>query len=96
MIKGQGRSWKVMEGCGRSRNVKEGHGRFFPITILTFQVGKVIGGWWWVACRIIMSAPVPFPFLWTLDFEFGTWIWDLYFGLGFGTGLGLDNISAPN
>ena len=27
-----------------------------------------------------MSAPVPFPFLWTLDF-----------GLGFWTGLGLDN-----
>ena len=42
-----------------------------------------------VACRIIVSAPV--PFLWTLDFGFGTWIWDLDLGLGFGTGLGLDN-----
>jgi len=30
--------------------------------------------------RIIESAPVQFPFLWTLDF-----------GLRFGTGLGLDN-----
>ena len=29
-----------------------------------------------VACRIILAAPVPVPFLWTLDF-----------GLGFGTGL---------
>ena len=43
-----------------------------------------------------MSAPVPFPFLWTLDFELGTWIWnldwDLDLELGFGTGLGLDNL----
>ena len=38
-----------------------------------------------VACKIIVSAPVPFPFLWTLDFGFGTWIWDLDLGLGFGT-----------
>ena len=30
-----------------------------------------------VACRIIASAPVPVPFLWTLDFGFKTWIWDL-------------------
>ena len=57
---------------------------------------KVRGGvgWWGggvVACRIILSAPVPFLFLWTLDFGFGTWIWDLDLGLGFGTGLGLDN-----
>ena len=37
-----------------------------------------------------MSAPVPFPFLWTLDIGFGTWIWDLDFGFGFKTGLGLD------
>ena len=57
-----------------------------------------------VACRIILSAPVPVPFLRTLDFGFGTWIWDLVLGqgfrtwiwdldlgLGFGTGLGLDN-----
>ena len=45
-----------------------------------------------MACRIIVSAPVPFLFLWTLDFGFGTWICDLDLGLGFGTGLGLDNI----
>ena len=44
-----------------------------------------------VACRIIVSALVPVPFLWTLDFVFGTWILDLDLGLGFGTGLGLDN-----
>ena len=35
-----------------------------------------------VASRIILTAPVPFPFLWTLDFWFGTWIWDLRLGLG--------------
>ena len=47
----------------------------------------------WVACRIILSAPVPVPvpFLWTLDLGFGTWIWDLELGLEFGTGLGLHN-----
>ena len=43
------------------------------------------------ACRIIVSASVPVPFLSTLDFGFGTRIWDLDLGLGFGTGLGLDN-----
>ena len=32
--------------------------------------------------RIIVSAPVPFFFLWTLDFGF--WIWDLYLGLDSG------------
>ena len=84
-----------MEGHGRSWVVKEGHGWSFPITILTFQVRKVMGGggWWWVvvgvvACRIIVSAPVTtVPFLWILDLGFGSWIWDLYLGLGFG----LDN-----
>ena len=45
-----------------------------------------------VACRIIVSAPVP---VWTLNLGFGTWIWDLDLGLGFGTwiwdlDLGLD------
>ena len=44
-----------------------------------------------VACKIIVSAPVPFLFLWTLDFNFldlnlwlgfGTWIWDLELDLG--------------
>ena len=43
-----------------------------------------------VACRIILSAPVQFPFLWTLDFRLQTWIWDL----GLGLGLGLDNLSS--
>ena len=39
-----------------------------------------------MACRIILSAPVPVPFLWTLDFGlgFGTWILDLDFGLDLG------------
>ena len=37
-----------------------------------------------MACRIIFSAPVPVPFLWTLDLGFGTWIWDLDLGPGFG------------
>ena len=51
--------------------------------------------WWVVACKIIVSAPVPVPFLWTLDLEFGTWILELDMGLGFGTwirdlDLGLD------
>ena len=53
-----------------------------PITGMTFQVRKVLGGGGVVACRImyIVSArPSPFP----LDFEF--WILDLYFGPGFGT-----------
>ena len=48
VIKGHRRSWKVIECHGRSRKVKEGHGRSFPITIVTFQVRKVIGGGWWV------------------------------------------------
>ena len=39
-----------------------------------------------MACgRIIVSAPVPVPFLWTLDLGFGTWAWDLDLRLGFGT-----------
>ena len=41
----RGRSGKVKEGHGRSRKVKEGHGWSFPITGLTFQVRKVMGGW---------------------------------------------------
>ena len=40
-----------------------------------------------VACRIIVSAPVPVPFLLTLDFGFGTCIWDL------GLGNGLDKLA---
>ena len=77
MIKHQGRSWKV-----------------FSHHYIDISGEKSY--WWWggvvVACRIILSAPVPFLFLWTLDFGFGTWIWDLDLGLGFGTGLGLNNI----
>ena len=39
-----------------------------------------------MACRIILSAPVPFLFLRTLDLGlgFGTWIWDLNLGLDLG------------
>ena len=39
------RSQKVMEGHGKPRKVKEGHGWSFPITRLTYQVRKVMGGW---------------------------------------------------
>ena len=42
--RGLRRSWKVMESHGRSRKVKEGHGWSFPITGLTLQMRKVIGG----------------------------------------------------
>ena len=63
MIKSHRRSWKVKEGQGRSRKVKEGHGLSFPITGLTFQVRKVIGGGGVVACRIILSTPVSVPCL---------------------------------
>ena len=62
----------------------EGQGWSFPIIRLTFHVRKVMGGGGGVvACRIIVSAPV--PFLWTLDFRFETldldlglrpWTWD--------------------
>ena len=60
-----------MESQGRSRKFKEGHGE-------KLWVGCV-------ACWIIVSGPVPDPFLWTLDFGFRTWIWDLDMGPGFGT-----------
>ena len=33
---------------------------------------------------IILSAPVPNPFLWTLDLGFGSWIWDSDLGLDLG------------
>ena len=46
-----------------------------------------------VACRIIVSAPVLFPFLRTKNFGFGTRIWDLDLGLRFGTGLGRENLN---
>ena len=37
-----------MEGQGRLRKVKEGHGQSSPITGLTFQMRKVMGGGGWV------------------------------------------------
>ena len=56
-----------MQGQGRSGKVKEGHGWSFPITRLTIQLRKDIGGGGGgggvVACKIIVSAPVPVPFL---------------------------------
>ena len=75
-MEAHGRSWKVMEGQGRSWLV-------FSYNWID-SLGEKSYWWWWVvvACRIILSAPVPFPFLWTLDFR----IWDLDLGLGFGTG----------
>ena len=76
-----------MEGHGRSRKVKKGQGRswmVFPCLWIDISGEK---SYWWVvggvvACRIIVSTPVPAPFLWTLDFAFGTWIWDSGLGLG--------------
>ena len=64
MIEVDRRSEKVMEDHGRSWKVKEGHGWSFPITRLTFQVRKVMGGEEVVvvACRIIVSATVLVPF----------------------------------
>ena len=58
--------------------------------------GGGVGWWWWggvVACRIIVSAPVPSPFPFDFGFrildlylgpEFWTWILDLDFGLDLG------------
>ena len=68
-----------VEGHKRSYKVIEGQGRSFPVTELTFQMRKVMGGWGdggggVVACMTKLSAQVPIPFLWTLDL-----------GLGFGT-----------
>ena len=63
-----------MEGHGRSLKVKEGHGWSFPITGLTFQVRKVMGG----GCDYIVSpSPSPFPL------DFGFWNLDLDLGPGF-------------
>ena len=61
-----------MEGHGRLRKVKEGHGWSFPIARLTSQVRKVMGRVG-VAYRIIVSATVPVPLLWKLDFGLGFW-----------------------
>ena len=41
ILEGHRRSWKVMESQGRSRKVMDG----LPITRLTYQVRKVMGGW---------------------------------------------------
>ena len=50
--------------------------------------GGGLAGWVVVvACRIIVSAPVPVPFLWTLYLGFWTCIWALDFGLDFGTSI---------
>ena len=88
MIKGHRRSLEVMEGHGRSRKLM----MVFSHHWIDISGEKSYWMWgvWVVACRIIVSVPVPFPLLWTLDFVFGTWIWDLDLGLGFETGLGLD------
>ena len=84
VIEGHRRSWKVMEGQRRSRKVMDG---LFPSLDWHLRWEKL---WVWVgggcvACRIIVSAPVPVPFLWTLDLGFGTLIWDFDLGLWFGT-----------
>ena len=54
---GHRKSCKIMDGL-------------FPDTRFTFQLRKVLGGLRVVAWRIIVSAPVPVPFLWTLNFGF--------------------------
>ena len=75
MIKVHRRSWKV----------KEGHRWSFPISGMTFQVRKVMGGGAVVVCGglflldySVSPSSSPFP----LDFGFG--IWDLYLGLDSG------------
>ena len=75
----QGRSRKVKEGQGRSKKVKEGQGTSWMVFShhwIDISGEKsfwwVVGGGGVVACGIIVSAPVPVPFLWTLDFEFRT------------------------
>ena len=64
-MEGQGKSWMV-----------------FSHDLIDVSGEKSYG--WWVGlvdCKIIVSAPAPVHFLWTLDLEFGTWIWDLDLGL---------------
>ena len=88
-MEGHGRSRKVKEGQGRSRKVKEGHGWSFPITRLTIQVRKVIGGWggWPVGlyCQPQSHSLSSGLLILDLGLRFGAWIWDLDLGLGFGT-----------
>ena len=52
----------------------EGHGWSFPITRLTFQVRKVMGG----GVMDYNVSPSPFPF----DFGFRIWDFDLGMELG--------------
>ena len=71
----------------------EGHGRSFPITRLTFQARKDMGGGGWgggLQDYSVRPSSSPFPL--DLGFGFGTWTWDLDLGSGLGTGLGLDNL----
>ena len=68
-----------MEGHGRSWKVKEGHGWSFPITGLTFQVRKVIGGWGGGGGGLQDYSVGPSHSPSPLDFGFG--IWDLDLGL---------------
>ena len=71
-----------MEGQGRSRKVVRSWMVFSHYWI---DISGEKSYWWGgvVACRIILSAPVPFLFLWTLDLGLGlgTWIWNLNLGL---------------
>ena len=69
VIKVHRRSEKAMEGHGRSWKV-------FSCHWIDISGEKSYWWWWWWSARIIVSAPVPVPFLWTLDFRLGTWIWD--------------------
>ena len=65
----------------------KGHGWSFPITGLTFQVRKVMGGlvgWWPVGLQCQPQSQ---------SLSSGLWIWDMDSGLGFGTGIGLENFS---
>ena len=86
ILEGHRRSWKVMESQGRSRKVMDGLFQSLDWHIRWEKLwvdGVVLGGV--VACRIIVSVPVPFLFLWTLDLE-----------PGFGTGFGLDKKDGKN
>ena len=51
--------------------------------------GWVVGGWWVVAYRILVSAPVPFGSIWVLNWVgLGKdWVWRDWglMGLGLGT-----------
>jgi len=89
VIKGQRRSCKVSECHRRSRKVKEGQGSSWMVfSHHCIDISGEKSYWWVVAFRIILSAPDPVPFLWTLDLI----LWTLDFGLWeIGLGLGLDN-----